>query len=50
MSVGVSNNKARSANARSKVEAIRNEVVRTQKADSGGEVSTRQGGGANRLS
>ena len=50
MSTAVSNNKAESTNARSKVKAMRNEVVRTQKADSGGEVSTRQGGGANRSS
>ena len=50
MSTVVSDNKAESTNARLKVKAMRNEVVRTQKADSGGEASTRQGGGANRLS
>ena len=50
MSVVVSNNKAESTNTRLKVEAMRNEAVRTQKADSGGEASTRQGGGVNRLS
>ena len=50
MSIVVSDNKAESTNARLKVKAMRNKAVRTQKADSGGEVSTRQGGGANRLS
>ena len=50
MSAAVSNNKAESTNTRLKVEAIRNKVVRIQKADSRGEASTRQGGGANRLS
>ena len=50
MSVAVSDNKADSTNVRLKVKAMRNEVVRTQKADRGGEASTRQGGGVNRLS
>ena len=50
MSTAVSNNKAKSANTRLKVEVMRNEVVRMQKADSRGEASTRQGGGVNRLS
>ena len=50
MSTVVSDNKAKSANVRLKVKVIRNEVVRMQKANSKGEASTRQGGGANRSS